>query len=208
MASLRIPATALAASIALAIASACLPKPVASPQPLAGIIDTRIVAADALVWSADRRLTWDDFRGMPPEVPGDEGARTAYSLFYGARCTGSRFEFRVLAAVLPRESWVTPAVRQDPALSARSLRHEQTHFDLSEVYARRMRRYFRELPNPCARPETELNALAQRLAREEVTAQQQYDDETNYGRLAARQTEWDSEAARQIKQLDAYGAAR
>ena len=193
---------------ALAIAAGtigCVPKGGASAMPtLTAVLDGEIAAAEAIPWS-DRPLTWKEFRGTPPADPGDEGARTAYSLFYGARCTGRRFQFRVLAAVLPRLSWVTAAVLKNPALSARSLRHEQTHFNLSEVHARRMRKYFAELPQPCTHSEAELNALAQRLVRAEATAQSSYDQETNYGRTAAKQSEWEAETARQIESLAAYG---
>ena len=184
----------------------CAPKTGKTAAPsLTAVIDGEIVAADAIPWSAERPLTWKDFRGTPPVEPGDEGARTAYSLFYGARCTGRRFEFRVLAAVLPRLSWVTATVLKNPALSARSLRHEQTHFNLSEIHARRMRKYFADLAQPCANSEAELNALAQRLVRAEGTAQSSYDQETNYGRTAAKQAEWEAETTRQIESLAAYG---
>ena len=191
----------------LAAVVACAPKGGAVPPPtLSSVIDGQMTSSDALAWSASRPLTWDDFRGTPPPAPGDEGARTAYSLFYGANCTGRRFEFRVIAAVLPRDSWVTAAVLKTPALNARSLRHEQTHFDLSEVHARKMRQFFRELATPCNRSEMELDSLAQRFAREEATTQRRYDDETNYGRIAAKQTEWDTETARQIARLAEYEA--
>ena len=62
--------------------------------------------------------------------------------------------------------------------SARILRHEQTHFDLTEVYARRMRRFFEELYNPCGRPEEELPDVGERFVREEADAQRRYDNET------------------------------
>jgi hypothetical protein len=197
---------AVAAALAFGVATAaCGPKTgAAAPPTLTEVLDGEIVAADAIPWAAERPLTWKDFRATPPVEPGDEGARTAYSLFYGARCAGRRFEFRVLAAVLPRLSWVTPGVLKNPALSARSLRHEQTHFNLSEVHARRMRKYFADMAQPCNSSETELNALAQRYVRAEATAQASYDQETNYGRIPARQSEWEAETMRQIESLAAY----
>ena len=188
-----------------ALVVACAPKNGANAAPsLHDVLTGQVVAAGAISWSAGRPLTWEDFRGTPPATPGDEGARTAYSLFHGARCTGQRFEFVVIAAMLPRSSWVTANVLRNAALSARSLRHEQTHFDLSEVHARRMRRHFHELLSPCRRSETELNALAERFTRDEAQAQRNYDDDTNYGRNPGKQTEWNDEAARQIVLLKEF----
>ena len=190
---------------AVVAAAACVPKNGAStPLSLVATINREISAAGAIPWSANRPLTWDDFRGPVPPSPGDEGARTAYSLFYGARCAGRKFEFRVVASVLPGESWVSPVVLKSPPLSARSLRHEQTHFDLSEVHARTMRQYFRDLAEPCKRTEEELNVLAQQFLRAESVAQKRYDEETNFGRISGKQNDWETEITRQITALDAF----
>ena len=127
-------------------------------------IRNQLAAHDALPWSATRRLTWNDFQGIAP-TRSDAGALTSYSLFHGATCTGKAFEFRVVAAFLPRQSWVRPTILASAAENSRTLRHEQTHFDLSEVHARRMRRYFSELFQPCMKTPEELEALAQRYVR-------------------------------------------
>jgi hypothetical protein len=199
----------LALAVAAVVAAACMPKHGANtPLSLGATINQQMAATNAIRWSADRRLTWADFRGPVPASPGDEGARTAYSLFYGARCAGRRFEFRVVASVLPRESWVSPVVLQSPPLSARSLRHEQTHFDLSEVHARTMRQYFRDLAEPCKRSEEELNVLAQQFLRAESIAQRRYDEETNFGRISGKQHDWETEIGRQITGLNAFAEGR
>ena len=128
-----------AASIFLAIAVCavgCATGGVTAPASgpaLAATIRNQMAAHDALPWSATRRLGWADFQGIPPSR-GDESALTSYSLFHGVTCTGRSFEFRVVAAFLPRQSWVKPAIVANPTESARTLRHEQTHFDLSEVH--------------------------------------------------------------------------
>ena len=110
-----------------------------------------------------------------------------------------------MAAVQPRQSWVRPAILANPALNSRTLlQHAQTHFDLSEVYARRMRRYFSELREPCLKTEPELEAQSDRFVREEATAQRRYDEETSHGRIAQRQTAWDADVARQVVSLDRY----
>jgi hypothetical protein len=174
---------------------------------LASRLDQEIASRGAVPWS-DRPLSWDDYRGSAPADPGDRGALTAYTILHAAQCTGERFEFRVIAAMLPEASWVAPAVRKDQALSARTLRHEQTHFDLTEVHARRLRRYFAELYSPCTRTTAELDTLAGRFMKEEAEAQRRYDTETRYGRSAEPQRGWDAEVARQLRLLGRFGEAR
>lgn len=160
-------------------------------------------ADGAVPWSASRPLRWQDFTG---EVPAGrtESASTAYSLFYGVRCQGNRLQFVAWAAFLPTRSWVRPAVLTNPERSRRTLAHEQTHFDLSEFHARRMRKYFAELFNGCAQQDDRLRSLAERFVREEADAQARYDDETRHGILEPRQLVWDRYAAEMLKSLTAF----
>ena len=122
-----------------------------------------------------RPLTWADFKGKPPSNAGVVAAETAYTIIHGVRCAGTKFEYRVVAAFRPNESWVRHALLKTPTDSARALRHEQTHFDLSEVHARRLRRYFSEHMAPCTVSQNELSARADQIERDEKAAQERYD---------------------------------
>jgi hypothetical protein len=164
-----------------------------------------MAARDAVAWSAARRLRWSDFAGGAPKTrTGDEGALTGYSIFYGVRCTGEAFEFSAVAGFLPHESWVKPEVIADRAMSERTLRHEQTHFDLTEVFARRLRKAFVDLYEPCRRADTDLDELASQYLRAEKTEQQRYDEETQHGLVAAEQTAWDRQVAGDLASLGKY----
>lgn len=155
-----------------------------------------LAADQAFAWSA-RRLSWDDFQGSPP-AEGSEGAKTSYTLYSAWKCRGEVFEFRVIAGFRPRQSWVKALVLNDSTQRGSILRHEQTHFDLAEVHARRMRLALGDLARPCAKTDAELNALAQRLVQEEKAEQRRYDAETNHGLLADQQAAWSRDVARRL----------
>lgn len=198
-------ATSIFAAVLVTVSVGCVSTSgtrMAGPS-LPATLRNQMAGHDAVAWSATRRLSWTDFQGIAP-TRGDESALTAYSLFHGATCTGRSFEFRVIAAFLPRQSWVRPAVVANATTSSRTLRHEQTHFDLSEVHARRMRRYFAELFEPCMKTTEELGALAQRFVRDEGAAQRKYDEETGNGRVAKKQAEWEAEVGRQLASLGKF----
>jgi hypothetical protein len=188
------------------VVGACAPTAgTASAMPsLDRQIQGDMTARDAIAWSAARRLRWSDFASSAPKA-GDEGALTAYSIFYGVRCAGETFEFRAVAGFLPHDSWVRPDVVGDRATSERTLRHEQTHFDLTEVFARRLRQAFSGLYEPCRRANTDLDALASQYLRAERTEQQRYDEETHHGLVAAKQTTWDRKTAADLASLGKYG---
>jgi uncharacterized protein DUF922 len=177
--------------------------PVASS--LDALLRSDLASDHSFAWSGTRRLRWSDFQGSPPGG-GREGAKTAYTLFYAWKCRGPAFEFRSIAAFRPGQSWVKVSIVRDSAESRRALGHEQTHFDLSEVHARRMREHFGALRAPCDKTDAELSAIAQRFVQGEKADQHRYDDETNHGLLADPQSAWTRAAARQLAALSRYGS--
>jgi len=173
-------------------------SPAKSSSTLDEMLQSDMAPHHGLPWSAARPLRWSDFQGVPRQG-GDEAARTAYGIYYAWKCRGRAFEFRAIAAFHRQESWVEPAVVQDSAQGPRTLRHEQTHFDIAEVYARRMRRLFRELADPCARSDRDLTAAAEHLLDEERATQRRYDAETGHGLRRREQAAWEAEIGRQLR---------
>ena len=155
-------------------------------------------------WSRTFPLSWSDFKGPAPSG-GIEGARTVYELNYEWQCRGTAFQYVVTAEFLPARSWVKPTVVVDPAESARVLGHEQTHFNVTEVFARRMRRYFSELYNPCAQTEEVLRTAVDRYVSDEAAMQKRYDDDTRYGLDVARQRIWERDVLGMLKELEKFG---
>jgi hypothetical protein len=161
-------------------------------------LQRQIAGREGLIWSSSRRLTWEDFKGSIAGAAADEAAHLEYGLFYGVRCTGRTLEFRVLTAMIPADSWVRRQAIESAVDSARTLQHEQTHFDLAEVHARRMRRYFDGLYEPCLRADADLAALADGLIKAQSAEQKRYDDETRNGRRADAQKAWETDVAARL----------
>lgn len=181
---------------AAAVAPSAVPK--AGSPTLDDLLREDLTADSAFPWSAARQLRWSDFRGQPPGR-GEEGAKTAYALFYAWKCRGEAFDFRVIAGFRPRQSWVKAVILNDSAQRRSALGHEQTHFDLAEMHARKMRRYFNALPDPCRKTDRELGALARQLLQEEKAEQQRYDAETGHGLRTAQQATWSQDVARRLR---------
>jgi hypothetical protein len=178
----------------------------ARPAPPPGAALEAEIRADmadqhAIAWSSGVSLTWTDFQQDAPASPGAEGAVTAYSLIYGVRCVGSNFAARVTAAFFPRASWVRHDVLTDPEVSARTLHHEQFHFNLAEVYARRMRKYFAQLYDPCGKSDDRLGGSGSSYVVNAAAAQQRYDEETRHGLDATHQLMWDKDIADDLGSL-------
>ena len=92
--------------------------------------------SDELVWSENRKLIWEDFKGIPPENP--------VEFTVAVTCSTMDFEFhnakdyKIESKFIKSKSWtVTDDVKM--------LAHEQLHFDITELYVRKIRKSFDSL---------------------------------------------------------------
>lgn len=194
----------MAATIGLAAACAGAPVVPGPSTRAAATVAQQIAKDGGIPWDRGRPIQWADFQGTAPET-GAEGAQTGYSLLYGVSCTGAAFDYDVSAVFLPRRSWVRTLVLADPDEARRTLRHEQTHFDVTEVHARRLRKALRDVYDPCRTGSAGVPAEAERIIASEADAQRRYDDDTRHGLDAARQRAWDQNVAEWLAELDGYG---
>jgi hypothetical protein len=101
---------------------------------------------------------------------------------YHLRCTPKRTLFRLkcILILIPSQSWVHPD-HKVPAL----LNHEQLHFDITELYARKMKKemskyYFLSVSEFVSKKiDTEVKSIFTSLYNEHMSIQQKYDVETN-----------------------------
>lgn len=164
-------------------------------------------AHEVIVWSAARRLDWKDFKGKPPAGTLG-GALSAISHDYAVGCRDQVLQVRVQTIFMPRQSWVTYRIASSGLASRVGLVHEQIHFDLAEVYARRIRKLFRELRDPCPRSDAELMGMAEQVIKDHWTAQRRYDTETENGQVGRRQEDWQRKIAGELAALSEFVEVR
>jgi hypothetical protein len=157
-------------------------------------------ADEVIVWSPTRKLDWKDFKGKPPAGTLG-GALSAISHDYAVGCRDDVLQVRVRTVFMPRQSWVTYRIASSGLASRVGLVHEQIHFDLAEVYARRIRKRFRELRDPCPRSDAELMGMAEQVINDHWTAQRRYDTETENGQVGRRQEDWERKIAGELAAL-------
>jgi hypothetical protein len=187
--------------LAGACASAGRPVPAAASAPTEQPVQ---IAAESIIWSAGRRLSWDDFAGRP-DLGSEAAAMTVYLLSYDGTCRDNVFDRRVFSAFLPDQSWVKVSVLlARPDINRHALAHEQTHFDLSEVSARRMRRALAALADPCRLSDEVLQAVVDPFVREDFARQRRYDAETLNGSNTAWQRDWEMRVDRELRELAAF----
>ena len=142
---------------------------------------------DIILWNADVKLSWADFKGEPTNTRA--AAVTASGLTYSfstLRKNDAAVEvnFEVKSHFYPKESWYRPEVCNDVIL-----KHEQLHFDITELYARK----FLERLNKASftdKAKAEVKAIYNQINKELNEYQNLYDSETNFSRNRDQQEAW------------------
>jgi hypothetical protein len=193
--------SACASTTPATMPGAVAPAPVLGRAPVLARASTPEPASTvgAFVWSAERRLTWADFQG-PPDVSSEAVATTATLVDYQMSCTGDTFTWQIVSRFVPRGSWVK-ANHLMSRQSTQTLMHEQGHFDLSEVHARRARETLRRLRAPCALTDDEQNALIAGFHQQGHKLQVDYDRDTTHGTNLRRQQDWQERIANWLRWL-------
>src|SRR5690349_706212 len=110
-------------------------RPLEKEKPVV-ISEKTVVAApateteDFISWSGDRLLTWEDFK-CEPKTGTDAVASTSTSLGIAYQLVDGKLTYDVTCNFSKVKSW--GSMKTDYILA-----HEQGHFDITEIYARKL----------------------------------------------------------------------
>lgn len=96
----------------------------------------------------------------------------------------------------PESSWYRPELASQNILS-----HEQLHFDISELFARKMRARVKRF-SFTSDVKAEMNQIYEQILKELQTFQKRYDEETNFSREVEKQIEWNNKIAQALQARD------
>jgi len=162
-----------------------------------------VLVADGqlLRWRADNKLTWADFKGLVNTASTrDAHSRTIIRNSYDAVRHGRIYQikFGMMAGFDRAGSWVRPNAKTTPLL-----KHEQLHFDITELFARKLyiaygdQVYTNNYKQQMKRIYSDILLQAEQM-------QDRYDAETDHSRRAGRQLEWEVDVARQLRETPTY----
>ncbi len=185
------------------VAAAWLAGPAATsgPAPATTPVGTGNAMAALIVWSAERPLTVADFQSRPKPYE-KHAALTTTNIKAGAACRDFVFSGTVQATFEPGLSWFRDPVNFTPQL----LRHEQLHFDLTEVHARLLRQKLLvfQAKMDCNQLQPAFDNVTKGIYAAWDKEQNRYDLETNHGLNAVRQDYWEKQTQLKLAQLQAF----
>jgi hypothetical protein len=143
---------------------------------------------DTLQWSSYYRLTTDDFMGVPDKNSNHAAITATGILYYINYSADNSLVVNTEAVFYKKFSWFNRDLISDYFYA---LKHEQGHFDIAEIFARRLRvALYRFLQDP-ANKDVDVQNVFDEIMAEEKAMQQLYDKETQNSTNARKQYEWD-----------------
>lgn len=155
---------------------------------------------EKIAWNENSALTWEDFRAEPDKTA-DYVASTnsgiSYTWNYSTASGEPVLEHEVITNFYPNLSWVKDL---DPEDSAHILAHEQLHFDISELFARKLRKALDEYEIG-RNIRLDLKKIYSDIERKREEMQRLYDLETSHSQNREEEIKWQKLIAQQLKQL-------
>ena len=157
--------------------------------------------AERFAWDANDPLEWSDFKAVPDRrAPYSATANSGLSHRYTIDSKGFLVKKAsvITANFYPNLSWYKPQL-----IDENTLAHEQTHFDISELHARLLRKAideYRFTKNSKSEIQKIYNAIE--VKRREM--QTQFDNETDHSQNEAAEKKWEAFVKNSLYKLRNY----
>ncbi|MGI9545608.1 MAG: DUF922 domain-containing protein [Flavobacteriaceae bacterium] len=154
------------------------------------------VQEDGVLWSPDKKLVWSDFKGQPQSnsrIAAVTASGLSYKFSSMERDGYYEVEYTVSTFFYPEQSWYQAHMCDEVVLG-----HEQLHFDISELFARKMRRIM-DGTRFTKNVKSEVNAIYKNTIEELTAFQDRYDQETNFSMNKEAQLIWNKAIKEALK---------
>ena len=123
------------------------------------------------------------------------------SLFPFRDTDTSRYTYKVKAVFNRYKSWTLDTTKY-------ILAHEQLHFDIGELYARKLRKAIKVLSKKYEMADKYVQSVIDKLLAERTLRDDNYDHDTIHGLIKESQHEWAKKIYGELEQLKEYASTR
>ncbi len=137
---------------------------------------------EMMEWDAAKRLTWADYKANP-DPESDAAASTTTYLSIEYNISSNKFSYNIKSLFSKDRSWGRHR-------SKYILGHEQGHFDIAEIFARKLHKEMSEYKFNKRTYQKDLKKIYEKVTKEKEETQNKYDEETRHSINRRLQAEW------------------
>ena len=150
-----------------------------------------------IIWNKNYKLSWNDFSGKNYINKYNSSAISSLKLYYIQSYYKNKIHsYNVITLFYRYKSFSS-------SNSLNLLKHEQIHFDIHEIFARKIRKHFQLLKNQNSSEYT-YNRIFTKYIDSLAIYQEKYDLDTDYSIIEKRQNFWNKIVAKKLQELDDY----
>jgi hypothetical protein len=153
-----------------------------------------------IVWNSDYLLKWEDFKGKPQESKYSAAANVGVDTEFSYQ--NLQLKLKIQAVFDKKLSWVKKKDKNDLILS-----HEQGHFDIAEIFARRLKIEILNADLNEKNFQKQLSSLINKNTTELGKQQKLYDKETNHHINKIEQKKWDDWIKEELQKTEKFKEA-
>jgi len=154
---------------------------------------------DYISWNEKTKLRWADFKGIPQVIDSVFEAFTTSSIHSSYHPVDlNTMQYEISAVFNETKSFY----KSDT--SKYLLSHEQGHFDLTEIYARKLRQDLIKQDLRLTNYQGVFDSLYEQVHSELNKSQALYDSETDHSRNLDQQKKWNEKIKNDLAQLKAF----
>jgi len=157
-------------------------QPLVKQEVAAPITKEKKESSETIPWMQDRLLRWDDFKSNPKRNS-DAVASTSTSLGLSYKVTDDVLTFEIVCTFSKTKSW--GLLKTDYILA-----HEQGHFDITEVYARKLHAGLTAYTFNPKTYQKDINRIYEKAVAEKEHLQKLYDSQSDHSRNKNVQANW------------------
>jgi hypothetical protein len=151
---------------------------------------------DLIHWNKRQRLSWSDYQGKP-EPDAAAAATTATYLGVEYNFKDGKLGYIITCSFSRSRSW---GLHKNDYILA----HEQGHFDIAEIFARKLHQRLKAYKLDKKTYQTDLRDIYENTMDEKEEMQNSYDKETNHSINKEKQAEWLKKISAELESLSGF----
>ncbi|QNL20739.1 DUF922 domain-containing protein [Hyphobacterium sp. CCMP332] len=165
-------------------------------------ISHSVNAQEKIRWNDSINLSWKDFKARAVKSS-PMAAETYTRTEFGMSFQEGEFSWKVDCYFSPQNSWVKAELKSDDLLS-----HEQLHFAIAELNARKIRKKMAELELNSMKDSKKLQKTFEEGLKELAETQKLYDKETDHGLNDIPQKDWEQKVMSTLEKYKSFSSSK
>lgn len=156
---------------------------------------------EKILWQENQKLSWEDFKGKA--VPSASFVATtntgiSFEYSYSMKNNEVSVKYSVTSFFYPQGSWFVPE-----KVNLHILKHEQAHFDISELHARILRKNLAG-KKFTKKIKSEIESIYTQVEQKRRAMQTKFDAESDHSRNLEKEAFWQKYITQQLAEYESW----